>query len=81
MCIKKLQQGSFFGEISMIANIPRTATIRTIEHSVFFRISADAFWEVLVQHMDLGVFLETISETRLKEDLELATVKAASGDS
>ncbi len=39
------------------------------EPSVFFRISADSFWEVLVQHIDLGVFLETVSEMRLQEDL------------
>lgn len=70
--IKRLRQGSFFGEIALIANIPRTAGIRTMEPCVFFKISADAFWEVLVEHMDLGVFIETVSETRLKEDLALA---------
>lgn len=69
--IKNLHQGSFFGEIALIANIPRTATIRSVVPSVFFKISADAFWEVLVQHMDLGVFIENVSETRLKEDLAI----------
>lgn len=71
--VKKLSQGSFFGEIALIANIPRTATIETLEPSVFFKVSAEAFWEVLVQHMDLGVFIETVSETRLREDLQLAS--------
>lgn len=75
--IKRLQQGSFFGEIALIANIPRTASIIACEPCVFFKISADAFWEVLVQHMDLGVFLETVSETRLKEDLAIARKDAA----
>ena len=70
--VKKLSQGSFFGEIALIASIPRTATIETEEPSVFFRITADAFWEVLIQHMDLGVFIETVSENRLKEDLQIA---------
>lgn len=70
--IKQLRQGSFFGEIALIANIPRTATIVTREPCVFFKVSADSFWEVLVQYMDLGVFIETISESRLKEDLEIA---------
>jgi ATP-binding cassette subfamily B protein len=71
--MKRLSQSNFFGEIALIANIPRTASIRTLEPSVFFKISADAFWEILVQHMDLGVFLETVSESRLREDLEAAT--------
>ncbi len=79
--IKTLFQGSFFGEIALIANIPRTATIVTCEPSVFFKISSDAFWEVLVQHMDLGVFLETVSESRLREDLEMAALKPTGSDS
>jgi len=66
------KQGSFFGEISLIANIPRTSTVRCNEPSVFFRISSDAFWEVLVQNLDLGVFIETVSENRLREDLKIA---------
>lgn len=70
--VKTLSQGNFFGEIALIANIPRTATILTREPSVFFRVSSNSFWEVLVRHIDLGVFLETISESRLREDLELA---------
>lgn len=69
--IKALRQGSFFGEIALIANIPRTASITTKEPCIFFKVSSDSFWEVLVQYMDLGVFIETISESRLKEDLEV----------
>jgi CRP-like cAMP-binding protein len=79
--IKRLYQGSFFGEIALIANIPRTATISTAEPCVFFKISSDAFWEVLVQHMDLGVFLETVSESRLREDLEMAALRPTGSDS
>jgi len=70
--VKRMSQGNFFGEIALIANLPRTATVVTNEPSVFFRISADAFWEVLVQHIDLGVFLETVSENRLLEDLNMS---------
>jgi CRP-like cAMP-binding protein len=77
--IKHLNQGSFFGEIALIADIPRTATIVTLEPCAFFKISADSFWEVLVQHMDLGVFIESISEARLREDLALTAPPAATG--
>lgn len=79
--VKPLYQGSFFGEIALIANIPRTATIITREPCVFFKLSADSFWEVLVQHLDLGVFIETISESRLKEDLAIKRVPRTGTDS
>lgn len=81
LSVKTLAQGNFFGEISLIANIPRTATITASEPSVFFRISADSFWEVLVQHIDLGVFIEAVSESRLREDLEVIPLKKTGSDS
>lgn len=79
--VKTLSQGNFFGEISLIANIPRTATITATEPSVFFKISSDSFWEVLVQHIDLGVFLESVSESRLREDLEIVPLPKTGSDS
>jgi hypothetical protein len=48
---------------------------------VLFKISSDSFWEVLVQHIDLGVFLETVSESRLREDLQLVPVAKTGSDS
>lgn len=77
--IKSLKQGSFFGEIALIANIPRTASVVTREPCVFFKVSADSFWEVLVQYIDLGVFIETVSESRLKEDLEVTPLIKSTG--
>lgn len=79
--VKRLTQGNFFGEIALIANIPRTATIITAEPSVLFKISSDTFWEILVQHIDLGVFLETVSETRLREDLAIVPAPKTGTDS
>ncbi len=79
--VKSLGQGNFFGEIALISNIARTATITTREPSVLFSISADSFWQILVQNMDLGIFIETISENRLKEDIELTATKPTGSDS
>jgi CRP-like cAMP-binding protein len=71
---KTISQGGFFGEISLIANISRTATIVASEPSVLFKISADAFWEVLVQHMEMAVFIEGVGEKRLQEELDLMKI-------
>ena len=71
--VKSIPQGGFFGEISLIANIPRTATIIAEEPSVLFKISAEAFWEVLVQHIEMAVFIETVGEQRLQEDIQFMT--------
>ncbi len=67
--IRELNKGAFFGEIALIANIPRTATIQAREPCVLFRITSDTFWGILVNHFDLGVFIESISVERLREGL------------
>jgi|GEM_PF-5939327 len=68
---KSIAQGGFFGEISLLANIPRTATVVADEPSVLFKISIDAFWEVLVQHIEMALFIESLGEQRLMEDMQL----------
>jgi CRP-like cAMP-binding protein len=69
--MKIIPQGGFFGEISLIANIPRTATVVALEPCVLFKISMDAFWEVLVQHIEMALFLESVGEQRLIEDMQV----------
>lgn len=80
--MKTVYQGNFFGEIALIANIPRTGTARTNEPCVFFKLPFDAVWQVLVQNIDLGVFIETIAEGRLREDLDVSqSIKPSGTDS
>jgi CRP-like cAMP-binding protein len=69
--MKSIPQGGFFGEISLIANIPRTATVVAEEPCVLFKISMDAFWEVLVQHIEMALFIESVGEQRLIEDMQM----------
>jgi len=69
--IKSIPQGGFFGEISLIANIPRTATVIAEEPTVLFKISMEAFWEVLVQHIEMALFIESVGEQRLIEDIQM----------
>lgn len=69
--VKSIPQGGFFGEVSLITNIPRIATVIAEEPSVLFKISIDAFWEVLVQHIEMALFIESLGEQRLMEDMQL----------
>jgi CRP-like cAMP-binding protein len=69
--VKTISQGGFFGEIALIGNIPRTATIRAGEPTVLFKITSQAFWEVLVRYIEMAMFVESIGERRLYEDLQV----------
>lgn len=69
--MKRIKQGGFFGEIAVIAAIPRTATVMTAEPTVLLSIQVDAFWEILVQHIELALFIEYVGEQRFKEGIEL----------
>jgi CRP-like cAMP-binding protein len=78
--VTRIQQGGFFGEISMIADVPRTATIYSIEHAQILKISRDAFWEILSHDINMAMLIESVGEMRVREDIEIikaATVRVA----
>lgn len=68
--IKRIKQGGFVGEIAIIADIPRTATVRAHETSIVLEMAASSFWEVLSQNIELAMFIEAVGESRLNEDIE-----------
>jgi CRP-like cAMP-binding protein len=75
--VSRIQQSGFFGEISMIADVPRTATIYALEHTQVLKISRDAFWEILSQNINMAMFIESIGEMRIREDIEILKGKTA----
>lgn len=50
--------GSFFGELSLLLGIPRTATVRTLEPTVLFAVNQTGFQTLLQEHTGLA---ETIA--------------------
>lgn len=68
--VKRIQHGGFFGEISLIADIPRTATVKSHEATVLLEMAASSFWEVLCQNIELALFIEAVGESRLAEDIQ-----------
>lgn len=69
--VSRIQQGGFFGEVSMIADVPRTATIYALEPVQVLRVSRDAFWEIISHDINIAMFIETVGEMRIREDIEI----------
>lgn len=69
--IARIQQGGFFGEISVIADVPRTATIYAMQDCQVLRIGKEAFWEILAKDLNMAMFIESVGEMRVREDVEL----------
>ncbi len=73
--IKRLRQGAFFGEISLIADIPRTASVYATAPTMVLELAASNFWEILCQNIELALFVEAVAEARIQEDLLVATIR------
>lgn len=69
--VARIQQGGFFGEISMITDVPRTATVFAQEPTQVLKIGRDAFWEILAQDINMAMFIESVGEMRIREDIEI----------
>lgn len=63
--LAELGQGDFFGEMALIMNTPRTASVMTKEPCRLLKLSANQFWSVLSRHASIALYLETVSENRL----------------
>jgi CRP-like cAMP-binding protein len=65
--IAELGQGDFFGEISLVSNIPRTATVMTKEQTLLLFIESKRFWKILSENIELAMYIESIGQHRMSE--------------
>jgi ATP-binding cassette subfamily B protein len=60
-----LEQGDFFGEIALLTNRARTATVRALERCLLLTLSRQHFDEVLDQTPGLRAAFEEVAKARL----------------
>lgn len=62
--IAELAQGDFFGEMALILNSPRSASVMTKEPCRLLKLTAGQFWHILSKNASIALYLETVSEYR-----------------
>jgi CRP-like cAMP-binding protein len=68
--VRDLKAGDFFGEIALIHQVPRTATVQAAEDALVFKLDEHAFWELLATNLDLACHLEKVALRRILADRE-----------
>ncbi|NJR21750.1 MAG: mechanosensitive ion channel [Richelia sp. CSU_2_1] len=85
--LTNLEAGKFFGELSLMLGIPRTASVRALEDTVLFAIDRQGFQKILTERPDLAEQIvqeiakhqEELSE-RQQQLRELGLVEATEDD-
>jgi ATP-binding cassette subfamily B protein len=68
-----LQDGDFFGEITLLTGFPRTATVRTLTTCTCISLERGQFNRLLGQHPDLRERISQIALERLQQSSRAAT--------
>ncbi|NLG97510.1 MAG: cyclic nucleotide-binding domain-containing protein [Chloroflexi bacterium] len=70
--LKQLGPGSFFGEMAILHNAPRTATVKTVTTTTVLEIHKDQFDGMLEQSNDVSLAIVREVSSRLRENDEMA---------
>ncbi len=71
--IATLDDGDYFGEISLLANIPTTATVTTLTPSIFLTMQREQLNKLVQQYAGLGAQMREALEHRLAQIHVLTT--------
>lgn len=63
--VARLSRGEYFGEIALLADVPRTATVRTVTECEFFVLARSDFERLVRTHIVAGRQLQLVSSRRL----------------
>ncbi|MBO4750717.1 MAG: ATP-binding cassette domain-containing protein [Lachnospiraceae bacterium] len=70
--VKVLEDGDFFGEIALLSNVPRTATVRTVDPTLLISLKRSRFLELTSSVPGMHDKLEKTMGIRLGELTELS---------
>jgi len=63
--IRMLGEGDLFGEIALLRDQPRSATVRSVGYSDLYMLDREAFKRTLVRYPDFASHVERLSQERL----------------
>jgi CRP-like cAMP-binding protein len=66
--VRTLGSGDFFGEIALVSDVPRTATVTTTSPVRLLVVTDRAFRRLVVEHPDIGVKVRAALAARTGED-------------
>lgn len=70
--LKTLAAGDFFGEMALIHNAPRAATVKSLSNSVVLELSKDGFDRVLKRSPSVAMAMVAEISNRLRQNDQLA---------
>ncbi len=73
--LARLESGEFFGEVSLIKQKPRTASVTALTPVELMEIMRDSFEEIAAEHPEMKQVLEETIEKRVEETIEKVTSK------
>ena len=74
LVLAKLQEGDYFGEISLISGRPRTASVKVLRAAELVRLDKKNFDRIVARHPETLKVLEDSLQTRLENKLRMLGV-------
>ena len=63
--VRTLQQGEHFGEIALLFDVPRTATVRCVQTGTLWRLRRDDFLSAITGNSTTQETIQAIADQRL----------------
>jgi hypothetical protein len=60
------EDGEILGEIALLANVPRTATVRALTPCILLALASESFDKLLMGAPELRAVIQRIAESRLQ---------------